>query len=444
MARKVFISFLGSSGYKKCCYQLKDYISAPIRFIQEATLEALGVENWDENDKGYILLTDGVKGSRNCNWEVGIENQYAPLKDQIEYKGLKPVLESHNWKFKIEEISIPDGNNEIELWEIFNRLYEVLQDDDELYLDITHGFRYLPMLMLVLSNYSKFLKGVRVRHISYGNFEGGFENPATKIITAPIIELTSFSEMQEWTSAASDFVQYGQTKGIESLLPKDSELGNNLHEYTTLLQTVRGGDLIKNTQVDNLRCSLDSLDSVDGPKPLSHLADRMKSTVAGYKEDSVLNGFVAVRYCIDTGLYQQGYTLLEEFIITKVMEELGVLSKYFTDKDVRNSVSGALNVNKLESYSLEAALSPRAFEKCSKLDESDFKSINSLSTLGESVFELPYFSLLRKKVFKSLSPLRNDFAHVGMNNNPNTGEKLIQQLKDKFQKTCEIFNIDLE
>ena len=33
-----------------------------------------------------------------------------------------------------------------------------MQDGDELYFDLTHGFRYLPMLVMVLINYSKFLK----------------------------------------------------------------------------------------------------------------------------------------------------------------------------------------------------------------------------------------------------------------------------------------------
>ena len=56
MARKVFISFLGGTNYQYCDYQ-KDGVSyGNVRFIQEATLNYLNVnEKWTANDVLMIL-----------------------------------------------------------------------------------------------------------------------------------------------------------------------------------------------------------------------------------------------------------------------------------------------------------------------------------------------------------------------------------------------------
>lgn len=87
------------------------------------------------------------------------------------YTGLKTVLHNMELPFEPQAIKIPDGKDEDEMWEIFSTIFSQLQENDELYIDLTHSFRYLPMLLLVLSNYAKFFENISVNHISYGNFE---------------------------------------------------------------------------------------------------------------------------------------------------------------------------------------------------------------------------------------------------------------------------------
>lgn len=60
MARKVFISVLGTGSYKECIYALGDTQYDKTRFIQKATLQMLDVkEQWTEDDHIYIVMTDG-------------------------------------------------------------------------------------------------------------------------------------------------------------------------------------------------------------------------------------------------------------------------------------------------------------------------------------------------------------------------------------------------
>lgn len=58
-----------------------------------------------------------------------------------------------NLPVEIRPVDIVDGKDEDEMWKIFNALFNELRDGDELYFDLTHSFRYIPMLVLVLGNY---------------------------------------------------------------------------------------------------------------------------------------------------------------------------------------------------------------------------------------------------------------------------------------------------
>lgn len=54
MARKLFISVLGTGLYEKSVYTQGDFKSSETRFIQQATLELIRCkENWTEEDSDY-------------------------------------------------------------------------------------------------------------------------------------------------------------------------------------------------------------------------------------------------------------------------------------------------------------------------------------------------------------------------------------------------------
>lgn len=204
MARKVFISVLGTGFYGKCIYKRDEFESDNTRFIQQATLQMLtNSDSWTSDDHGYILLTQKAEVD---NWIVkGDEREKFSNAGKEEYIGLEKTIGGMNLPFAVEGISIPDGNDEDEIWQIFDIVFEKLQDGDELYFDITHGFRYLPMLVLVLGNYAKFLKNIKVKSITYGNFEARNKEAVPNV--APIVDITSFSALQDWTFSGASFVE---------------------------------------------------------------------------------------------------------------------------------------------------------------------------------------------------------------------------------------------
>ena len=186
MGRKVFISFLGTNNYKECVYVSKSLgESSVVTYVQDAILQIVS-KNWSSNDKAYIFLTQGAK-----------EKHWNRLQD---------VLNEYQYPFEIEPVfPIHEGYSEDEIWSIFRKVYEKLDYRDEIFLDITHGFRSLPMLSMVLLEYAKTLKRITVSKIFYGAFEALGEaykieqiypNPIDR--KTPLLELTAFSQLQEW------------------------------------------------------------------------------------------------------------------------------------------------------------------------------------------------------------------------------------------------------
>ena len=299
MARKIFMSVLGSTNYRECTYFDLGFRSKSTRFIQTAMFEKF-VCNWGCDDIAYIFLTTGEKGSEIKNWldNGHINNETKAI---IPSKGLKTLLAEMNLKCQIKPVLIKNGDNESEIWENFRIIFDCLQPDDEVYFDVTHGFRSLPMLVLLLTNYTKFLKNIKVASITYGNYEARNE-----INEAPIIDLTSLSHLQDWTAGANMFIKTGNTKTITELL-KNEEI-KSLNTFVDEINECRGLDIYNGQSAINLKNDLKKVNIHN--HSFEELLDQIEKKVEHFKIKDIVNGFRAVDFCIQHQLIQQGVTLL--------------------------------------------------------------------------------------------------------------------------------------
>ena len=311
MSRKVFISVLGYSNYGKCFYTHAGFKSDEVRYVQEATLQYLmSVSEWTADDCAYILLT---KGAEEKNWADNGHCEYG-TKIPIQQPGLASVLETTHFPFPVIPVKdIPDGNDEKEIWRIFERVFSLLQEGDELYFDLTHGFRYLPMLILVLGNYSKLLKNVVVKSITYGNYEA--RNKETN--EAPLIDLLALSNLQDWTSASASFLKNGNLSMLKSLckqnlapILRDAKGSNQdalaLKDYMAALENVvgdmntcRGINILNGKNfAELLRCS-DQLKEVI-IEPMKPVIERLKHSFQHFTpSQNIKNGYAAAKWCFD-------------------------------------------------------------------------------------------------------------------------------------------------
>ncbi|HLS70190.1 MAG TPA: TIGR02221 family CRISPR-associated protein, partial [Chitinophagaceae bacterium] len=237
MKRKVFISFLGTGKYKKCKYSSSEKgESKVVEFVQEAIMD-LYCKDFGAEDIAYFFLT---KEAERKHWKN--------LKQAIGEK-LYQVVPIKN---------VSEGDSEKEIWKIFDLLYTTLNKEDEVILDVTHGFRSLPMLSIVLLYYAKSLKNIKVDYILYGAFEGigvpayqideKIPDPEKRV--APLFDLTAFSAIQSWTFAAESFIKTGNTNTITSL---------SLENIKPILKESKGADIASN----NIRNLMKALEEIE-------------------------------------------------------------------------------------------------------------------------------------------------------------------------------------
>lgn len=422
MGRKVFMSLLGVSFYGKCKYAKGNFTGSETPFIQKSLLEYLQQEEkWNEKDIALIFLTDLA---RQENWSRDIKSRFCPKRQkQVPYVGLEKILQDMGLPFK--PISIPEGRDTQQMWEIFESIFEQLKEEDELFLDITNSFRYLPMLLLVLVNYAKMLKNVTVKAIYYGNYEARDINSNV----APIMDLLPLSVLQDWTSATSDYLRYGQVDKLydlseSSIIPilkdpstrtKDVELlrafVNRLKNLADERITCRGKDIITNKNIGLLEQAAKDIQNVTIAQ-LKPVIEKIKESLDDFgAKENILNCIKAAKWCCTNKMFQQATTLLEEGLLT-------FLCCYFhLDYKVvgyRNIMAQCIHIKTQTNAGNEYYT-----------EKSDYTEIKG-KILADSIIwgNKDFVSSLQ-----SVIELRNDYNHAGFNQAPQNAKNIIHKVE---------------
>ena len=426
MSRRVFLSVLGVAFYETCRYRKDDFTGSETLFVQKSLLEYLQQqENWGgENDLVLMLLTDLA---RKNNWDKNLETRFcSKFQKEVAYQGLEKILQDMDLSY--QDIAIPDGKDSDQMWEIFEVIFDELQEGDELYLDITNSFRYLPMLLVVLVNYAKLLKNVKVKAIFYGNYEA--RDKESNI--APIMDLLPLSVLQDWTLAASDYLRYGQVQKLyelseSSLLPilkntetrtKDTEMlrafVRKLKEMVEERTTCRGYAIVDSKNVWNLKRTAGGIQKVTIVQ-LKPIFEKIKQSLNDFDaKENVLNCIKAAKWCCANKLYQQATTMLEE--------GLGTFLCCHYQLDYRNKVC-------------------RDAVFCCIAIKTQNKNTDGLETTNEFVAKiLADDSVWGNKEFvtilQQVVELRNDYNHAGFKDNPFSAQTIIgrvEQLLDGIE-----------
>ncbi|NWG32776.1 MAG: TIGR02221 family CRISPR-associated protein, partial [Rhodocyclaceae bacterium] len=122
--------------------------------------------------------------------------------------------------------------------ELVSQLAGWLEPGQQVTLDVTHGLRHLPMLMLAAAHYLERLRGVKVEEIYYGAMEmsaGG---------KTPVLKLSGLLRLLDWVQAISAFERDGDYARLTPLLKADGmpeETVARLEDAAFYEQTTRPG-----------------------------------------------------------------------------------------------------------------------------------------------------------------------------------------------------------
>jgi CRISPR-associated Csx2 family protein len=403
------MAFLGTTDYRACNYSMNGCNPVKnVRFIQEALVSLL-CKDWTENDRIVIFLTEKAKDT---NWV-----------DNGQKQGLENRLKSLGLKVNLVPIFVPEGRTETEIWTIFEEVFNQINNDDEVIFDITHSFRSLPMLAIVILNYAKVLKNIEINGVYYGAFEA-----LDAVGNASIFNLMSLVQLFEWTNATSNFLKYGDAEGISKLSMKKidpllkekrgddqsaqdiKKLSKQLVMFTKYIQTCRGLDIVKGHEIKILKEAVkNNKDSFI--KPMNPLFDKISDKFESFNQNEIKNGYAAVEWCINYNLTQQGYTILQETIKNELV------AKCFGNNEITN-----INKRELVSTAVNIKVHP---EKEMELNDSEKADIQNLKS---------YMSEDFVRIYNEISQRRNDINHAGFREGPMKSDNLINDLEPYYEK----------
>lgn len=421
MAKKL-ITFLGTNQYVPVNYSLGETKIENCTFIQAAVAQIL-CRNWTSEDKFIIFLT---KDAEEKNWNDSKQNNN---------KGLEKTLNELSLPLQVKTVKgAPEGKNEAEIWKYFDLILNEVKADDEVYFDITHGFRTLPIITLVVMTYARALRNnVRIGGIYYGAFESLGPIQEVKKLpvearNAPIFDLTPLSAISEWSAGVNRFVETGNPSIICNLSMKEMKpilaeakgkneganklraLAMSLDDFYSNILTCRGNELTKSAKI--LKEKLDAVkeSKTDLLPSFRPLFDKIEEKILAIEDDYFSDGLNAARWCFSHNLTQQGYTILQEFIVSHLV------NKYFPGEDIN-----AIKLRELFTSLSAYFNSPKAKKKEWEKFIHDNRSIIEETEKQPEIKEF-------MKTLNNLSNRRNDIDHAGFRDGPADSKKLEKEL----------------
>jgi len=434
MAR-TFISFLGTNDYIQCSYKFYNDIIENVRFVQEATIR-LSCMEWSEDDKVIIFTTSD---SFQKNWK---DDGHKDLKTGkvLDRTGLEKRINDLDLDCKWQQVLIPDGKTESEIWSIFSIVFEHINQNDEIIFDITHAFRSIPILTTVILNYARVIKDISLQGWFYGAMEavGSFNDvkqmPIEKRIV-PIFDLTSFDQLSEWSNGIDQFLTSGnasrvtqlaekstvtiltRTKGRDLSQKKIKGFAKALDKFTKTLSTCRGRDI--SYDAINLKQYLEDCRKIEFNnhlnKPLQPLFKKVKIQLAQFEQSVVKDGIQAAKWCLAHNLIQQGYTILQEVLITYFVTMIGKDPENFENKNTNRTIA---------SQAIYIFLGNTPEKQWKK----EAKNNKYLTDQYRNLFKKLNIGLLQ--TYRSLTDFRNDINHCGFNKSPKQPKNFANKLEE--------------
>ena len=298
---KVLISTLGKGQYKESVYLLPDGSEVRTKLVSRALIDYI------KPDEIYIL------GTKESLWN---------LADEL----------IGNYR----KVVIPYGKSREEFWEMFRIINsEVDVSGKDIYLDITHGFRAIPLLVSTVANLFSKVKGATVKGIFYGIFEAKDDEGRT-----PVVDLLPILELNEWIEGFTLFKNYGDGNFLAEFIERklsefDPEQRKRAGKLSALPRLLRKySQAVGFTALDFIPSSAGQVVKImnelkDLPADLSAVDLLRNSFRRTYEEvekkhpEEWKNQYQLARWLFEKRRYSQAAIALEECIFSYVLENTG-------------------------------------------------------------------------------------------------------------------------
>lgn len=356
-----------------------------------------------------------------------IKTKYAPLAtayfikpDEIILFLTKQAEERHFEPFQIElkqklKLNIPVtlcnismGFSEEDRWEIWEKVIQTMQKNEEISFDITHSFRLIPFYTFLAIQFAKFLNNIKLKGIFYGAYE---HSDSIK----PIIDIKEAFDIADWLYFTAFFKDTGIFPQKAAALVKEQQdnlYKQNAKDLPKIAKNIANKliDISQTISVSNI-ASLPSvvnefikaLDKGDAKKefpiiakPLSTMFDEIKKEYEGFAKFSSEQ---MIEWLINHGHITQAVLAMRERIIDFFIEE----SKRKNTED-RKKIASIIN------------------DLVKQNTQSPYKIVN---------------------IWQQISQLRNEIAHCGYRENARKAPNAIEDAKKYYDDLRNIQEADI-
>lgn len=321
MNEPVLITFLGRSpkdehGYRTTRYDFGDGpLAEPLAFfgwalarrIKPHRLVILGTAGsmWDHLFEGDLDLGEALEEERTALMEA-VENKSV---EEKHLAPLQPALAAH-LGCEVQLRLIPYCQNAQEQSELLDIMAACIEPGERVHLDVTHGFRHLPMLALLAALYLRRVRRAQIEQIWYGAYDpdtGG----------APVLRLRGLLGYADWLDALARYDQSGDLGVFADLLPE--AVGGLLreaafHESVNRIGQARGC----------LRRVAGQLAALENDPAARLFLPQLRERIAWAQEDKLyLRQQALARRHLQHGRYLEAVIHAYEAWITRLVQQLG-------------------------------------------------------------------------------------------------------------------------
>ena len=372
MGRKIFISFLGAGNYSKVQYAGSKIETA---YVQTAICEKNGTGFFDQLN---ILVTEK---SKKKHWE-------SLYKELVGFQNNKQNIGC----IEISEDLVKDQ------WTWFEKVLALVEKGDELWFDMTHGFRAFSIVLSAALSFIQKTKGVKLQAVYYGAHEAA---------NKPIVDMANFYRINEWADGVSQLIETADASKIASLAQeassdsfkslKDKKLVSALEDLTGIIKNIDVNHLAD--KADNalsiIRNKMDDCSGADR-QLLAMVADKFGDLASAYPLSGKYNGdyfelqLKLIEMLNKHGLYMQSFTVMRELIGSIGM--LGTTGKY-----------AKKNMTTKGGRRYRKAFGEIFITMCQNSEESWFYETDPEKFTKD---KLEKYSVLKKFYFETLEPLK--------------------------------------
>ncbi len=255
----------GDGGYRQACYLFDTGKKYRTPYFGIALLQELAT-NGNPADHLVVLGTGSSIWDALLYEEMKDSDLWIELSERVE-KGtvddalleqVAPLVEesfsTRKLASRVTLATIPFGRNQEEQVAILRKMADIVEPGDTVTMDVSHGFRSLPMIGLVSALFLAQLRNVSISGIYYGALD------MTEDGITPVIRLDGLLHIGQWLNAMSGFLKSGDY-GVFAPLLNDKAAADALSqaaffEKTVNIQQARG-------KLKKARQSFDKLEAAD-------------------------------------------------------------------------------------------------------------------------------------------------------------------------------------